>query len=92
MSFDFSTAIREGYRTVIIRLEKKSEKLTKEAKGYLDALRAMTAAQLRISQTIGHFYDDTIIMGPGGQEYKKIIEKLDEEAKTELVNYLPLFE
>ncbi|KAI9321202.1 hypothetical protein BX666DRAFT_2017305 [Dichotomocladium elegans] len=65
-------------------LEKKSEKLTKEAKGYLDAMRGMTGAQLRIAQTIGHFYDDTIIMGPGGQEYRRVIEKLDEETKTEM--------
>ncbi|CDS11645.1 hypothetical protein LRAMOSA03908 [Lichtheimia ramosa] len=65
-------------------LEKKAEKLTKEAKGYLDAMRAMTGTQLRISQTIGHFYDDTVIMGPGGQEYKKVIEKMDEETKTEM--------
>ena len=48
----------------------------------------MTAAQLRMSQTIGQFYDDTIIMGPGGQEYKKVIEKLDEDAKTDMVKYL----
>ena len=45
----------------------------------------MTAAQLRMSQTIGQFYDDTIIMGPGGQEYKKVIERLDEDAKTDMV-------
>lgn len=46
----------------------------------------MTGTQLRISQTIGHFYDDTVIMGPGGQEYKKVIEKMDEETKTEMVS------
>lgn len=48
----------------------------------------MTASQLRISQTIGHFYDDSIIMGPGGLEYKKVIEKLDEEAKTEMASLI----
>lgn len=46
----------------------------------------MTGTQSRISQTIGHFYDDTVIMGPGGQEYKKVIEKMDEETKTEMVS------
>lgn len=46
---------------------------------------AMTGTQLRISQTIGHFYDDTVIMGPGGQEYRKVIEKMDEETKTDMV-------
>lgn len=45
----------------------------------------MTGTQLRISQTIGHFYDDTVIMGPGGQEYRKVIEKMDEETKTDMV-------
>ncbi|KAL0089420.1 BAR adaptor protein Hob3 [Phycomyces blakesleeanus] len=65
-------------------LEQKSEKLTKEAKGYLDSLRAMTTAQTRIAQTIGHFYDDSAPMGPAGHEYKRAVERLDEEARTEL--------
>ncbi|KAI7897936.1 BAR adaptor protein Hob3 [Cokeromyces recurvatus] len=65
-------------------LEKKSEKLAKEAKGYLDSIRAMTTAQVRITQTIEHFYDETAPMGQGGVEYKRVIEKLDEEARTNL--------
>ncbi|KAF7724217.1 hypothetical protein EC973_001236 [Apophysomyces ossiformis] len=65
-------------------LEHKSEKLSKEAKGYLDSMRAMTAAQLRISQTIDQFYDDSAPMGPAGQEYKRVIEKLDELARTDM--------
>ncbi|KAI8381277.1 protein hob3 [Radiomyces spectabilis] len=65
-------------------LEKKSEKLSKEAKGYLDSVRAMTAAQLRIAQTIENFYEDIAPMGAMGTEYKRTVEKLDEDARTDL--------
>ncbi|KAI9307511.1 BAR adaptor protein Hob3 [Cunninghamella echinulata] len=63
-------------------LEKKSEKLSKETKAYLDSIRGMTAAQTRIAQTIELFYDDSNPIGPRGHEYKRVVEKLDDEAKT----------
>lgn len=87
-------------------LEKKSEKLAKEAKGYLDSMRgklpclfsnvkslkcfyflllAMTTAQVRIATTMENFYNDTAPMGQSGTEYKRVIEKLDEEARSNLV-------
>ncbi|KAI8647793.1 hypothetical protein BD408DRAFT_357207 [Parasitella parasitica] len=65
-------------------LEKKSEKLAKESKGYLDSMRAMTTAQVRIATTIENFYDDTTPMGASGAEYKRVVEKLDEEARSNL--------
>ncbi|KAI8075191.1 hypothetical protein BC940DRAFT_287681 [Gongronella butleri] len=65
-------------------LEKKAEKLSKETKGYLDSIRGMTGAQMRIAQTIEQFYDDRNPMGPAGTEYKRVVEKLDTETKTEL--------
>ncbi|CAM0139640.1 unnamed protein product [Umbelopsis sp. WA50703] len=70
----------ERYKT----LEQKTEKLTKEAKGYLDSLRAMTNAQTRIANTIHHFYDDSAPMGQCGIKYKETVEKLDEEAKKDM--------
>jgi hypothetical protein len=51
-------------------------------------MQAMTSAQVRIATTMESFYDDTSPMGPAGTEYKRAIEKLDEEAKTNLVNSL----
>lgn len=45
----------------------------------------MTAAQIRIAQTIELFYDDGNPMGQSGTDYKRVMEKLDEEAKTDLV-------
>ncbi|KAI8340161.1 BAR adaptor protein Hob3 [Chlamydoabsidia padenii] len=65
-------------------LEKKSEKLSKETKGYLDSIRGMTSAQTRIAQTIELFYDDGNPMGQSGADYKRVMEKLDEEARTDL--------
>ncbi|ORZ22022.1 BAR adaptor protein Hob3 [Absidia repens] len=65
-------------------LEKKSDKLSKETKGYLDSVRGMTSAQTRIAQTIELFHDDANPMGQSGADYKRVMEKLDEEAKTDL--------
>ena len=50
---DFETELRR-YRT----METAANKLQKEAKGYLDSLRAMTASQMRIAETIDAFYGD----------------------------------
>ncbi|KAI9341570.1 hypothetical protein DFJ73DRAFT_645383 [Zopfochytrium polystomum] len=69
-------------------LESKSEKLHREAKGYLDSVRAMTVAQQRIAETVDHFYDETSPLGYAGLQYKQAVEKMDEEARTELdTNY-----
>ncbi|KAG2237704.1 hypothetical protein BDF21DRAFT_383015 [Thamnidium elegans] len=65
-------------------LEKKSEKLAKEAKGYLDSMRAMTSSQVRIAVTMEGFYDESTPMSSAGIEYKRAIEKLDEEARSNL--------
>ncbi|KAJ8663673.1 hypothetical protein O0I10_000921 [Lichtheimia ornata] len=65
-------------------LEKKCEKLSKNAKAFLDAMRAMTTTQLRIAQTLGLFYDDWVVMSQGGREYVKTIERFNEETKTDL--------
>lgn len=46
----------------------------------------MTNAQVRIAQTMEGFYDESAPMGLSGVEYKRVIEKLDEEARTNLVN------
>ncbi|KAI8971362.1 hob3 protein [Pilobolus umbonatus] len=65
-------------------LEKKSEKLAKESKGYLDSMRAITTSQVRIIHTIETLYDESNTMGTALVEYKRVIEKLDEEARTNL--------
>ncbi|KAJ3267580.1 hypothetical protein HDU76_011726 [Blyttiomyces sp. JEL0837] len=64
--------------------ESKVEKLHKEAKGYLDSVRALTVAQQRIAETVDHFYDDGAPLGYAGLQYKQAVEKMDEEARTEL--------
>lgn len=46
---------------------------------------AMTTAQVRIAATMENFYDDAAPMGPSGIEYKRVVEKLDEEARSNLV-------
>ncbi|KAG9302388.1 hypothetical protein G9A89_011438 [Geosiphon pyriformis] len=61
----------------------KSEKLHKEAKRYLDSLRAMTAAQVRIAETVEHFYEDSE-NALGGAKYKQTVERLDAECRTYL--------
>nr|POE56557.1 protein hob3 [Quercus suber] len=63
------------YRT----LESASLRLQKEAKGYLDSLRAMTASQMRIAETIDAFYGDSGAQDGVSRSYKQAVEDLDAE-------------
>ena len=63
------------YRT----LESASLRLQKEAKGYLDSLRAMTASQMRIAETIDAFYGDAGAKDGVSRSYKQAVEDLDAE-------------
>ena len=63
------------YRT----LEAASLRLQKEAKGYLDSLRAMTASQMRIAETIDAFYGDSGARDGVSRSYKQAVEDLDAE-------------
>ncbi|PQE10412.1 hob3 protein [Rutstroemia sp. NJR-2017a WRK4] len=63
------------YRT----MEAASLRLQKEAKGYLDSLRAMTASQMRIAETIDAFYGDAGAKDGVSRSYKQAVEDLDAE-------------
>lgn len=63
------------YRT----LESAATRLQKEAKGYLDSLRAMTASQMRIAETIDAFYGDSGAKDGVSRSYKQAVEDLDAE-------------
>ncbi|KAH9822750.1 BAR protein [Teratosphaeria destructans] len=63
------------YRT----LEAASLRLQKEAKGYLDSLRAMTASQMRIAETIDAFYGEAGARDGVSRSYKQAVEDLDAE-------------
>lgn len=63
------------YRT----LEGAANRLQKESKGYLDALRAMTASQMRIAETIDAFYGDAGAKDGVSRSYKQAVEDLDAE-------------
>jgi hypothetical protein len=63
------------YRT----LESASLRLQKEAKGYLDSLRAMTASQMRIAETIDAFYGEAGARDGVSRSYKQAVEDLDAE-------------
>lgn len=54
-------------------------RLQKEAKGYLDSLRAMTASQMRIAETIDAFYGDAGAKDGVSRSYKQAVEDLDAE-------------
>jgi DNA repair ATPase RecN len=70
----------------IRNLQSKVEKLQKEAKGYLSALKAVTSAQVRIAETIEQLYessnDDRNL---AGSRYKSAILQFDNESKSILV-------
>lgn len=63
------------YRT----MEAAANRLQKEAKGYLDSLRAMTASQMRIAETIDAFYGDAGARDGVSRSYKQAVEDLDAE-------------
>lgn len=63
------------YRT----MEAAGTKLQKESKGYLDSLRAMTASQMRIAETIDAFYGDSGARDGVSRSYKQAVEDLDAE-------------
>ncbi|VVT45577.1 uncharacterized protein SAPINGB_P000799 [Magnusiomyces paraingens] len=63
------------YRT----METACNKLQKEAKGYLDSLRAMTASQTRIAETIDAFYGDAGTRDGVSKYYLQAVQELDSE-------------
>ncbi|KAI9894335.1 MAG: hypothetical protein M1814_003091 [Vezdaea aestivalis] len=60
-------------------MESAATRLQKEAKGYLDSLRAMTASQMRIAETIDAFYGDAGTKDGVSRSYKQAVEDLDAE-------------
>lgn len=66
--------------------EEKSNKLSKEAKGYLDSLRVMTQTQTRLATTIHNFYDDSAPLGACGTKYKHVIDNLDVDCREQMDN------
>ena len=65
-------------------LESKIERLHKEAKGYLDAVRATTTSQSRIAEVIDNFYDESSAMSKAGRSYKDSVSRMDEEDRANL--------
>ncbi|SCW02609.1 LAFE_0F10374g1_1 [Lachancea fermentati] len=69
-------------------LEKAGKELQKEAKGYLDSLRAVTASQVTIAEVISNLYDDSkAISGSGynvGNYYLQCVQDFDSETVKQL--------
>ncbi|KAJ2984975.1 hypothetical protein NUW58_g5780 [Xylaria curta] len=60
-------------------MEAAALRLQKEARGYLDSLRAMTASQMRIAETIDAFYGESGAKDGVSRSYKQAVEDLDAE-------------
>lgn len=60
-------------------MEKAATQLQKEAKSYLDSLRAMTASQTRIAETIDAFYGDSGTRDGVSGYYLQAVQELDSE-------------
>ncbi|KAI9487481.1 MAG: hypothetical protein EXX96DRAFT_593596 [Benjaminiella poitrasii] len=69
---------------MLYSLEKKSEKLSKHAKEYIDSTRAIVASQTRLIQTIEKLYGDDAALNPAINEYKRAIEAVENETKDKL--------
>lgn len=67
-------------------LEKAGKELQKETKGYLDALRAVTASQVSMGETINNLYEDARVLGGvnvGGM-YLQAVTDYDTETVKQL--------
>jgi amphiphysin len=68
-------------------LAKNGRDIEKEAKGYLDSLRAMTQSQVRIAEVISSLYDDSKSMGGSsnvGNYYLQTVQEFDSETVKQL--------
>ncbi|CCF60018.1 hypothetical protein KAFR_0I02390 [Kazachstania africana CBS 2517] len=69
-------------------LEKAGDSLTKEAKGYLDSIRAVTASQVAIAEGISSLYDDSkFVTGSNynvGRYYLQSVQDFDQETVKQL--------
>lgn len=65
-------------------MEKAATRLQKEAKSYLDSLRAMTASQIRIAETIDAFYGDAGTRDGISKYYLTAVQELDSETVKSL--------
>ncbi|CCJ28097.1 unnamed protein product [Pneumocystis jirovecii] len=68
------------YRT----LEQAVQRLQREAKGYLDSLRSMSASQLRIAEAMDEFYVDAHHKERASKHYTHAIEDFDTRTIKEL--------
>ena len=62
-------------------MQKNVEKLSKEVKKYLEAMRSMCVAQRSISNSIGEFVNHELTSSM--ITYQKLLEKLDGETRVE---------
>ncbi|KAG0141915.1 hypothetical protein CROQUDRAFT_258478 [Cronartium quercuum f. sp. fusiforme G11] len=65
-------------------MEKNALALQKEAKAYLDSMRAMTSAQTRVGETIDNFYGDSSDAAIAANSYKRAVDELDQIAIKEM--------
>lgn len=60
-------------------VEAASAQLQVEARGYLDSLRAMTSAQVKMAETIDLFYGDSGVRDNVSRHYLTAVQELDTE-------------
>ncbi|SMN20434.1 similar to Saccharomyces cerevisiae YCR009C RVS161 Amphiphysin-like lipid raft protein [Maudiozyma saulgeensis] len=69
-------------------LQRAGDELQKEAKGYLDSLRAVTASQVTIAEVISSLYDDSKYISGGGYNvgnyYLQCVQDFDSETVKQL--------
>lgn len=68
-------------------LERAAGNLTKDSKGFLDALRAVTASQVTIAEIISNLYDDSKSYNSGynvGNYYLQCVRDFDSETVKQL--------
>ncbi|KAJ1924308.1 BAR adaptor protein Hob3 [Tieghemiomyces parasiticus] len=65
-------------------LQTKSEELHKQAKAYIDAVKAMTAAQVQVAEHLEAFYDPQSPGGAYSAQYREAMAAIDGHTRAEL--------
>ncbi|KAJ1978289.1 BAR adaptor protein Hob3 [Dimargaris cristalligena] len=64
-------------------LQVKVEELHKEARGYGEAVKAMTTAQLQVAEHLEHFYDPNSAGGAYSAQYRQTMADIDTHTRPE---------
>ncbi|KAJ1975469.1 BAR adaptor protein Hob3 [Dimargaris xerosporica] len=64
-------------------LQSKSDELHRQARGYLNSVRAMTNAQVHMAEHLDGFYEESTAGAAGALHYRRAMSEIDATVRTE---------